>query len=105
MDPRTVYQRRDELQIVDVREYDEWVAGRIEGARHIPLAELPARVPELDRGRLVVTVCRSGNRSGHAADFLTHAGLSAQNMDGGMKRWARDGLPFSAPAGGPGRIA
>ncbi len=104
MDPRTVHQLRDELQILDVREDDEWAAGRIDAAQHIPLAELPARLTELDVDRPVVTVCRSGSRSGKAATLLAKAGLSAQNMDGGMQRWARAGLPFSAPGTGPGRV-
>lgn len=104
MDPRSVHQRRDEVQIVDVREADEWAAGRIDGARHIPLSELPARLGELARDRPVVAVCRSGNRSGRAADYLSRTGLSAHNMDGGMKRWAREGLPFSTPDGHPGRV-
>lgn len=104
MDPRTVYQRRDELQLLDVREDAEWAAGRIEGARHIPLAELPGRLGELDRNRPVVALCRSGNRSGQAAQYLRQAGLSAQNMDGGLKRWAGDGLPVTTPDGRPGRV-
>jgi len=45
MEPQTVHERRDQLQVVDVREEDEWVAGRIEGARHIPLGQLTATVP------------------------------------------------------------
>ncbi len=104
MDPRTVYQRRDELQLLDVREDAEWAGGRIEGARHIPLAELPGRLGELDRNRPVVALCRSGNRSGQAAHYLRQAGLSAQNMDGGLKRWAGDGLPVTTPDGRPGRV-
>ena len=47
MDPNTVHERRYEVQILDVREDDEWTAGRIEGARHIPLGQLAARVGEL----------------------------------------------------------
>lgn len=105
MDPRTVYERREQLHILDVRENDEWTAGRIDGARHIPLAELPARSGELDRAGTIVTVCRSGNRSGQATTYLRNAGFAAQNMDGGMQRWAREGLPYSTPAGEPGRVA
>ena len=104
MDPRTMYQRRDALQLLDVREHEEWAAGRIEGARHIPLAELHARLGELERNRPVVAVCRSGSRSGRAADYLSQAGLAAQNMDGGLKRWVRDGLPLTTPDGHPGRV-
>lgn len=105
MEPQSVHERRRELQILDVREDDEWSAGHIDGARHIALDALPARVAELDRARPVVTVCRSGNRSGKAAAALTRAGLTVHNMDGGMRRWARDGLPISGSDGRPGRVA
>jgi rhodanese-related sulfurtransferase len=105
MDPKRAYARRDELQILDVREGTEWDAGRIDGAVHIPLRQLPTRLGELDRSRPVAAICRSGNRSGMAVDFLAAQGLSAENVEGGMKRWAKDGLPFSAPDGNPGRVA
>lgn len=105
MDPRTAYTRRDELQILDVREDTEWTAGRIEGAVHIPLGQLPTRLGELDRSQPVAAICRSGNRSGIAVEFLAARGLSAENVEGGMKQWAEDGLPFSGPDGTPGRLA
>ena len=105
MDPRTVHARPADVQVLDVREDNEWAAGRIDGALHIPLAQLPARIAELERDREVVAVCRSGNRSGMAAEYLTRAGVPAKNMEGGMQRWAREGLPYSAPNGRPGRVA
>lgn len=105
MDPNTVQQRRDDVQILDVREDDEWAAGRIEGAIHIPLGDLPARLGELDRDRPVVTVCRTGGRAGKAAEQLTAAGLSTAVMDGGMQQWEREQQPLSAPDGGPGHVA
>lgn len=105
MDPRTVYQRREEVQILDVRDDEEWAAGRIDGARHIPLPQLPTRLGELDPDMPIVTVCRSGHRSGQAAHYLTQSGLSTHNMEGGMQRWARDRLPFRALDGRQGRVA
>jgi rhodanese-related sulfurtransferase len=105
MDPRTVHARRDELQILDVREDDEWAAGRIDGAVHIPLRELPTRLGELDPDRPVVTVCRSGGRAGKAAEQLSAARRNAAVMDGGMTAWEREQLPFSAPDGRPGSVA
>lgn len=105
MDPVTVHARRNDVQLVDVRESHEWSAGRIDGARHIPLNQLPGRLAELDRSRPVVCVCRSGNRSGMAAEFLSRAGFTAFNMEGGMQKWSRAGLPFSTPDGRPGRVA
>jgi rhodanese-related sulfurtransferase len=105
MDPRTVHDRREDLQVLDVRENDEWVAGRIDGARHLPLGQLAARVGELDPNRTVVTVCRSGGRAGRAADLLASCGLSAQVLDGGMQQWERDHLPITTPDGRPGSVA
>jgi len=104
--PGGVYARRDEVQIVDVREPYEWEAGRIEGAVHVPLNDLMAgRGPDLDPGRSVVAVWRSGNRSELAALMLQARGFEAHNLVGGMEAWARQGLPLSTPAGEPGRVA
>ena len=105
MDTETVQANRQDLQVLDVREDDEWAAGRIEGAVHIPLGELDRRVDELDRNRPVVTVCRSGGRAGKAAELLSGAGLSAEVMDGGMTQWDKDKLPFTTPDGRPGHVA
>ena len=97
--------KRQDIQVLDVREDDEWTAGRIEGAVHIPLGELDRRVSELDPDRPVVTVCRSGGRASKAAELLSAAGLNAEVMDGGMTQWAKDQLPFSTPDGRPGHLA
>ena len=105
MDPSTVQDRRGELQILDVREDEEWMAGHIDGAVHIPLGQLAQRVDELDAQRPVVTVCRSGGRAGRAAELLTSSGRRAAVMAGGMQRWAREGLPSSNADGSPGTVA
>ena len=104
MRPTEVFHRRDDVQIVDVREPYEWQAGRIEGAALIPMNEVPYRLEDLDRDRPVVLVCRSGNRSGVVAAYLERAGFTAWNMEGGMEEWAEKGLPFSTPDGGPGKV-
>lgn len=83
--------------IVDVREPDEWEAGHIPGALHIPLGELEARWPELRASDSVIAVCRSGNRSATATQALRSVGIEASNLTGGMKAWARAELPFHAP--------
>ena len=106
MDPRTVHDRHGELQILDVREDEEWTAGHIDGAVHIPLGQLPQRIGELDPQCPVITVCRSGGRAGRAAELLTSSGRQAAVMDGGMQRWARASLPSSAADGSsPGTVA
>ena len=105
MDPRQVADRLDEVQLIDVREADEWEAGRIEGALHIPIGELGDRLGEIDRSRPIVAVCRSGARSKKVVDALRPRGYDAENLAGGMQAWEQAGLPFGAPDGGPGRVA
>jgi len=104
--PNGVYERRDEIQIVDVREPYEWQAGRIEGAILLPLNQLMAGGgQDLDPSKPVVAVCRSGNRSELARVMLQARGFDAHNMLGGMEEWSRAGLPFTTPEGQPGRVA
>lgn len=75
--------------VLDVREEWEHSISRIEGALHIPLHELPARVGELDTRREVVTLCHHGLRSRTAQQFLLGAGFHAvRNLAGGIDRWA-----------------
>lgn len=92
----TVHQTKERLQqaqVVDVREDDEVALGRIPGARHIPLGQLGGRLAELDRQQPVIAICRSGNRSARAAELLTAAGFTCDNMAGGMLAWQAAGLP------------
>lgn len=85
-----------EVQIVDVREPDEWAAGHIPDAVLIPLGHLAFRHHELDPKRPVVAVCRSGNRSLVAAELLLNAGFSdVKSMAGGMIAWAQAGHPVT----------
>ncbi len=89
--------------LLDVREDDEWAAGRAPGAEHVPLASLqPGEVPT---DRPVLALCRSGNRSGKAAQALAAAGVDVRNVTGGMKAWAAAGLPVVTAAGRPGTVA
>src|SRR5436309_13797890 len=77
--------------IVDVRGPDEFAGplGHIQGARNIPLADLPPRLPELAaEGRPLVMVCLTDKRSSQAAAELVAAGLrKVAVLRGGMKAW------------------
>ncbi|HEX2051088.1 MAG TPA: rhodanese-like domain-containing protein [Actinomycetota bacterium] len=95
MEPKDAFHALDRVELVDVREQWEWDAGHIEGARHVPLGELPARLDELPPGRPVVVVCRSGARSADATEFLRAQGFDAHNLDGGVQLWTGEGLPYS----------
>jgi rhodanese-related sulfurtransferase len=88
-----------DARLLDVREPDEWDAGHIEGALHIPLADLPARVDELPAEEALVVVCRTGGRSSRAVAWLVGNGYDAVNLDGGMGAWAATGRPMVSETG------
>lgn len=90
--------------LLDVREDDEFAAGRAPGSVQIALGLLPDSIDSLPRDRRIVCICRSGARSGRAADFLTQRGFDAVNMAGGMQAWAAAGLGVEGADGAPGRV-
>ena len=91
---------RNGAQVIDVREQYERDAGRIpDDSAHIELDRLTDEAGSVDRGRTVVFYCRTGQRSGLAAQAFAAAGYDAHNLDGGLKAWVADGLPIE-PAGG-----
>ena len=74
--------------VIDVRTAREWDAGHVEGALHIPLAELAKRTAEIPRDRKVATMCEAGYRSALAASLLARAGVDRlTNITGGMSSW------------------
>jgi rhodanese-related sulfurtransferase len=78
-----------EHTVLDVREARELDICRLEGALHIPMAEIPARTDELPTNQLLVVVCHHGARSQMVVDFLRNAGFdNAVNLDGGIDAWA-----------------
>ena len=88
-----------EALLIDVREPDEWAAGHVAGARHIPLADLPTRLSEIPRDQPVLLFCRSGNRSSKATAFLRGQGYAqATNVEGGIIAWQGAGLPVTRGA-------
>jgi rhodanese-related sulfurtransferase len=89
----------DGAYVVDVREDDEWVAGHIDGAQHIPIGDLTARLAEVPEDDEVVVVCRSGGRSARAVAWLVRNGVDAVNLDGGMGAWADAGRPMVSETG------
>jgi rhodanese-related sulfurtransferase len=87
------------IQLIDVRQDYEWEAGRITGARHMELMQLAAQAQTVERERPVVFYCRSGARSGMAADAFSQAGFDAHNMAGGLIAWEAAGLPIEPDDG------
>ena len=94
--PEWVAENAARVQVVDVREPDEYVGalGHIEGAKLIPLGTLIQRKEEIAQDPPVVVVCRSGARSAQATVLLRNAGyVKVANLAGGMLRWRGQRLP------------
>ena len=100
--PQALEERANEVQIVDVRERDEFEGplGRIHGAKWIALGDIAWRSAELARDRPVVTVCRAGARSAQASLMLQKHGFAeVANLAGGMLRWRAEGFPVEGALG------
>jgi adenylyltransferase/sulfurtransferase len=83
--------RREELDLIDVREPHEWQIARIPGARLIPLATIGEVLATLDPSREIVVYCKGGTRSAKAARLLQGAGFTrVSNVSGGIARWSDD---------------
>jgi rhodanese-related sulfurtransferase len=89
----------DKAWLLDVREDDEWAAGHVSGATHIPLGQLGARTAELPPNEEIYVICRTGMRSGRATQALNGAGWQALNVAGGMRDWAAAGRPMVSESG------
>lgn len=83
--------RGDEFVLLDVREDEELAIAALEGARHIPLGDLPMRTPELADWKTieVICMCHHGMRSARAQQILQSAGFTqVRNLTGGIHAWS-----------------
>jgi rhodanese-related sulfurtransferase len=75
--------------ILDVREPEEIAVAAFPEAVHIPMAEIPSRLAELDPQRETVVVCHHGIRSAQVAGFLAAKGfVRVLNLTGGIDAWS-----------------
>ncbi len=76
----------DDTQLVDVRNADEWAAGRLAGATWVPLPEVRDRLDELDMNKPVLTYCKGGQRSYFATRILRQHGFrDVTTLSGGVE--------------------
>lgn len=82
----------DDIQLIDVREEDEYAIASIPGARLIPLGQVIARMDEIDPTRETVVHCKMGGRSARAIEALERSGFTGKmsNMVGGITAWSND---------------
>ncbi|MFP1625958.1 rhodanese-like domain-containing protein [Streptomyces sp. 5K101] len=91
--------------VLDVREADEWAAGHVEGALHVPMSDFVARFDEVTEavadGRRAYVMCRVGGRSAQVTQYLVQQGIDAVNVNGGMFAWDGAGRPMVTESGDP----
>ncbi|MCH0538705.1 rhodanese-like domain-containing protein [Streptomyces sp. MUM 203J] len=89
--------------VLDVREDDEWTAGHVEGAMHVPMSDFVARFGEVTEavaaGRRAYVMCRVGGRSAQVTQYLVQQGIDAVNVEGGMLAWQGAGRPMVTDGG------
>lgn len=94
--PEQVLALRGKVRMIDVREPAEFTGelGHVADAELVPLATVPSAATAWDRRAPIVCICRSGGRSGRAAEALAGMGFAdVTNMVGGMLAWNEKKLP------------
>ncbi|MGQ9548672.1 MAG: rhodanese-like domain-containing protein [Roseiflexus sp.] len=85
----------ERLYLLDVREREEYADAHIPDSVLIPLGQLSHKLGSIPKDATIIAICRSGNRSGVAADLLRRAGYrNVLNLRGGIIAWAQAGLPL-----------
>ncbi|MBN1231264.1 MAG: rhodanese-like domain-containing protein [Anaerolineales bacterium] len=83
--------------LLDVRTQEEWSEFHAPQAALIPLDQLPSRLSELPKDNPIVVICRSGNRSATARDYLLEQGFEqVTSVSGGMTQWYQAGYDIVA---------
>ena len=80
-----------EAVVIDVREIDEWVDGRVPHAQHVVLGTVPDQLHRFD-GTPTYVICKIGGRSLRACEFAAAHGHHVVNVTGGMLAWRSAGF-------------
>lgn len=82
----------EDIQLIDVRQPDEYAFAKIDGAKLIPLGEVLSRMSEIDASRETVVHCKMGGRSAKAIEALQQHGFTGNltNLAGGITAWSND---------------
>lgn len=82
----------EDIQLIDVRQPDEYAFAKIKGAKLIPLGEILSRMSEIDETRETVIHCKMGGRSAKAIEALQRAGFKGnlRNLKGGITAWSNE---------------
>ena len=84
--------RGDDVQVIDVREQNEYDTARLPDSKLIPLGQVVSRMSEIDPNRETVVHCKGGGRSARAIEALQRAGFEGRlfNLKGGITAWSNE---------------
>ncbi len=82
----------DDVQLIDVRQPDEYAFAKIEGAKLIPLGEIMKRMDEIDETKETIIHCKMGGRSAKAIEAMQKTGFKGdlKNLKGGITAWSNE---------------
>jgi rhodanese-related sulfurtransferase len=82
-------QESENTVLLDVRELMELEMAAVAGALHIPMAEVPARLQEVDQNKTIICMCHAGGRSAQVAGYMAGQGYTdVKNLSGGIDAWS-----------------
>jgi len=89
---KALFDNGSDVQLIDVRQPDEYAFAKIPGSKLIPLGEVIRRMDELDGNREAIIHCKMGGRSARAIDALRQAGYKGtlRNLRGGITAWSNE---------------
>jgi len=80
---------KDDFLLIDVREPSEIEISKIKESIHIPMAEIPNNIDQINSNKLVIVMCISGSRSANVCKYLIQNGFQdIYNLNGGIIKWA-----------------
>ena len=97
----TLLINREDAQVIDVRETDEYVSGHVPESRSIPAGSIDERLADLEKNKdaPLIVVCQSGARSAKVVEKLKGKGFAKVfNLAGGIAAWREAGLPLKKGA-------
>ena len=76
-----------EIQIIDVRDSEELILGKIENSINIPQSELSFNLDKIDKTKEIIVYCKTGERSDKVTDELNSLGYEAYSLEGGFEKY------------------
>jgi len=89
IDLKNKIDNKDDFLLIDVRESSEIEISKIKESIHIPMAEIPNNIDQINSNKLVIVMCKSGGRSANVCKYLIQNGFQdIYNLNGGIIKWA-----------------